>query len=137
MTFTLALIAVVSAIGAPRVAESLSVYRVRAGARQVFADLQAARMAAVTENNRYRVSLVDAYRYRIHDDTDGDSTIDVGETVVQKDVREAGSALSVSLTAPVTFLGTGTALAAATFTVTGQGRTKTVTVTAMGRVRVD
>lgn len=110
VTVVVAVLSGLLAASAPALVETLDIYRVQAGTRQIFGELQKARMAAVMENNRYRVSVVGGTRYDIHDDDDGDDIEDRGEAVTTGDIRSDGPGLSLAATGPVTFAPNGVAL---------------------------
>jgi Tfp pilus assembly protein FimT len=122
----------------PSFSQMLSIYALQGASRQVFADLQRARMAAVSENNRYVIRFIDSHTYTVHDDSNSNGTIDAGETVTTVDLQKDWPAITVGATADtLTFLSDATVLAADTATVTSaSGKTRTITVNVAGYVRV-
>jgi Tfp pilus assembly protein FimT len=122
----------------PNFSQMLSIYALQGASRRVFADFQKARMAAVTENNRYVIRFIDSHTYTIHDDSNSNGTIDAGETVTTVDLQKDFPAITVGATVDsLTFFCDATVLAAGTATVTSaSGKTRMVTVNVAGYVRV-
>src|SRR5882724_8953360 len=112
----------------PSLSQMLSVYALQGASRQVFGDLQKARMAAVTENHRYVIRFIDSHTYTIHDDGNSNGTIDAGETVTTIDLQKDWPSVTVGATVDtLTFLSDATVLTAGTTTVTSaSGKTRTV-----------
>jgi Tfp pilus assembly protein FimT len=132
----LQLFTVLALIAAPNVYQTMQSYRLRAAVREVYSDLQNARMGAVVENHRYRFVVVDAQTYQLHDDTNNNGAIDTGESVTTRRISNDAPGATLSATSAITFLPDGTALASATVTVVKNSRTVNVVVSAGGRVRV-
>jgi len=124
-------------IASPYVYKLMQVYAVRAAAREVYSDLQNARMGAVMEDHRYRLVLVSAQTYQLHDDVNNNGAIDAGESVITRNITGDAPGVSLSGTSSVTFLPDGTALAGATFSATKGTRVITVVVDNGGRMRVN
>ena len=75
----LALTAIVVGTGAPNFSAMYDTYTLHGAARRIVADLRKARISAATENNWYRLELVDSQTYSIHDDDDNDGVEDAGD----------------------------------------------------------
>lgn len=133
---TLAVLAILLAVTAPIFSQIRQVYNLRGAAREIFSELQKARMAAVMENNRYRFSLVDSYNYKIHDDNDNDGAEDAGETVTTKNIQTDSPGVTLSATNTVTFIPNGTASTYGTITLTNTSGSKSVVVSSAGRIRI-
>lgn len=121
---------------APIFSELLGMYHLRGATQELFAELQRARLAAVMENHRYRVSVDRGTGYyEIHDDKNNDDAEDSGEVSIRSvDIQNPGVILEGDDI--VTFLPNGTALTYGTFTVISRsGRTKSLVVSSGGRIR--
>jgi Tfp pilus assembly protein FimT len=121
---------------APIFSELLGMYHLRGATQELFAELQRARLAAVMENHRYRVSVDRGTGYyEIHDDKNNDNAEDSGEVSIRSvDIQNPGVILEGDDI--VTFLPNGTALTYGTFTVISRsGRTKSLVVSSGGRIR--
>jgi Tfp pilus assembly protein FimT len=121
---------------APIFSELLGMYHLRGATQELFAELQRARLAAVMENHRYRVSVDRGTGYyEIHDDKNNDNAEDSGEVSIRSvDIQNPGVILEGDDI--VTFLPNGTALTYGTFTVISRsGRTKSLMVSSGGRIR--
>ena len=66
-----AIMLVITAIATPSFYYWLPTYRLSAGARQIAADLQLARMKAISQNTRYRLSFTAANIYEMQKDDGG------------------------------------------------------------------
>lgn len=133
------IIGVVAIVSLPNIAEIREIYRLRTAAQGLFVDLQRARAAAITERNRYHISLVDSASYQIHDDDNNNNAEDDGAgSIVVRPVygEDVGSTISMN-SAQVTFLPTGRVLDLVTtyFTVTSDGGlSRQVQVSTVGRI---
>lgn len=124
------------AIMAPVFTEMLSVYHLRGATQELFAEMQRARLAAVMENHRYRLSVVPGTGlYEIHDDKNNNFAEDTGE-VSARSVAIQNPGITLSGDQVVTFLPNGTALTYGTITISsGSGRTKSLVISSGGRIR--
>jgi len=123
-------------IMAPIFTELLGVYHLRGATQELFAELQRARLAAVMENHRYRLTIVPGTGlYEIHNDKNNDNSEDSGEVSIRSvAIQNPGIALAGDDI--VTFLPNGTALTYGTITLSnGSGRTRTLIVSSGGRIR--
>jgi Tfp pilus assembly protein FimT len=121
---------------APIFSELLGVYHLRGATQELFSELQRARLAAVMENHRYRLSVEPGTGYyEIHDDRNNNSAEDSGEVSIRNvDIQNPGVTLEGEEI--VTFLPNGTALTYGTITVISRsGRTKSLVVSSGGRIR--
>ena len=125
----------------PSMYRSLEMYRLRAGARELYADLQSARMGAVMANHRYRLSVIDGQTYQLHDDKNNNGVIDSGETVTTRSIQRDARGVTLSAASTIIFAGDGSAPAPGTLTLSSTNSTKTTTVTVVvssaGRVRIN
>ena len=128
---------VLFAIGVPSVSNVFAVYALHGASGELVANLQKARVAAASQNNRFVVHRTNAHTYTIHDDDDGDGVQDDGEAVTTIDTAQQWPGISITSTGDVTFRPDGSALSAVTFTVTAQNGTDSVTVSTAGRIRAE
>ena len=130
----IAIMMVVTAIATPTFYYWLPKYRLSASARQISADLQLARMKAISQNTKYRLRFIDNNTYQIWKDdggwaqapNTGDFDLPDGITVTN------GTPFNTS-----EFQSRGTANATGTITVTNGDDTRAVCVRTVGRVFID
>ena len=133
---TITIGAILLGMAMPSLSQMTRVYAVRGAARQIYSDLQSARMAAVMENNRYHVAVTGSTTYKLHDDENGDGA-ETGETVTARTLDASSGSVSVTATGVVTFAPNGTAATGETFTVAGPGGSSfQIAVSSGGRIRI-
>lgn len=135
---TVSVIGVVLLALSPVLSRLLQVYELRGAAQRLYADLQRARIAAISENNRYRVHVeAGSDRYVIHDDDNSDDVENDGaSSLVTLSISE-GAGVTFSAAGTVGFAPNGTALAPVTFTIRNPvGESRTVKIESGGRIRV-
>jgi type IV fimbrial biogenesis protein FimT len=131
------LIATLLASAVPVFSEVIEVYRLRGAARQIFSELQMARVTAIAENNRFTVSVADDHRFKVHDDDDGNGEENAGEEVRLESIRGDQTGTSLTATGRITFTPSGRAVDHGTITVSSRsGRVKQVNVSPAGRIRI-
>ena len=82
LIITMAIIGIVSAIAIPNFSKWKEKHEIDGQAQKVYFDLMLARTAAVKSNNDVRVTFnLVANTYTIHEDNDGDGTVDAGENL--------------------------------------------------------
>jgi type IV fimbrial biogenesis protein FimT len=125
---TLGIIGALLAAALPNIASVTRIYPVRSGARQVYSDLQNARMAAVTENRPYTFTVLDSGSYAVQAGSDAPLTIPLAA---------ASSGVSISAPSAIGFDSRGTATTATSVTVANSsGDTVAVAVSPAGRIRI-
>lgn len=130
------LVGILSIMG-PVFSQLLGIYHLRGATQEIFSELQRARLAAVMENHRYRLSVIEGTgTYEILDDKNNNGAADGGEVTTRGvDIENPGVVLSGE-DIGVTFLPNGTALTSGSITIShGNGRTRSVVVSSGGRVR--
>ncbi len=111
--------------------------RLNGAARMVMSDLMAARMKAVSLNQRVKVSFVSNHSYEIWNDANGDETVADNEgDDIGKDIRPDYYDVTLSASAEPVFQPRGTASPAGTVTLTNTQGSKYVIFTLPGRVRI-
>jgi Tfp pilus assembly protein FimT len=112
----------------PYFASVTRIYSVRSGARQVYSELQNARMAAVTENRSYTFTVLDSRSYTIRAGADAPQTIPLGA---------ASSGVSISAPRAIGFDSRGGATSATTVTIANRwGDSAAVVVSTAGRIKI-
>jgi Tfp pilus assembly protein FimT len=135
---TLGFSAVVLLAMAPVLSRLAAAYQLRGAAQQMFGELQRARLAAVSENNRYAVRCEPGSdRYRVHDDdNDDDVENDASGSLWARALSDSPGVVFESAD-PISFAPNGTALGSGEIVlVNGAGEKRVVTVGAGGRVRI-
>jgi hypothetical protein len=128
---------VLAGITAPVVSSIRQQYASGGAPREIFVQLQRARMSAVVENHRFNITVVDRTHYRVHDDANSNGTVDAGETVTTLDITKNGPGVTLSPTATtITFAPDATAPVYGNIIVQGAGVTRAVQVSRGGRVTI-
>ncbi len=133
---TIAVFAILASIAIPTFMSLMPGMRLNGAARQVMTDLMAARMKAVSENNRFRVFFIDNHQYKILDDDNNNNAENSGEWTQTKDIQDEYYDVTFSATADPIYYPRGTAFGT-TVTVTNSSGTKTVKVAFTGRVKIE
>jgi Tfp pilus assembly protein FimT len=136
----MALFAALMLSAVPVLPRLLAAYQLRGATQYVYSELQRARVAAVTENNRYRFTVADGTsQFFVHDDENGDDVENDGDGTVASlslDVDSPGVKLSAD--GAVSFAPNGAARAPRRIYLTGTtGNTSIVTVSAGGRIKIE
>src|SRR6266542_348346 len=122
---TLAIVAMLLGTAFPNIASVTRIYSVRSAARQVYSELQNARMSAVMANQSYTFTI-----------TGGGTTYTVSPSPGTATALEAAG-ITMSAANAITFASNGTASASATVTVSNSfGDTMQVAVGPGGGVRI-
>jgi Tfp pilus assembly protein FimT len=122
---TMAIVAVLVGAAFPNIASVTRAYSVRSAARQVYSEVQNARMSAVMANQSYTFTI-----------NGGGTTYTVSPSPGTATALEA-TGITMSAPSAITFASDGTASATATVTVTNSfGDTMQVAVGSAGRVRI-
>jgi len=132
---------VITAIATPSFYYWLPTYRLSAGARQIAADLQLARMKAISQNTRYRLSFTAANIYEMQKDDAGfDVAPGHGSVKLPEGITVTGSPFNTSV-----FQSRGTASITQTITLTNKGpsetaddeNTRLVCIKTVGRIKIE
>ena len=133
---TIVVFAILAAIAIPTFMSLLPGMRLNGAARQVMTDLMAARMKAVSENNRFRVFFIDNHQYKILDDDNNNNAENAGEWTQTKDIQNEYHDVTFSSSANPIYYPRGTAYGT-TITLTNSSGSKTVKVAITGRVKIE
>lgn len=136
MLIVIAVMGIMMTIAIPNYQTFMTQRRLNGAAREVMSDLMAARMQAITKNNRFRVIVVDAAQYQILDDANNNNAVDAGEAIQTKNIQTNYHDVTLSKTANPIFNPRGTATLGGTITVTNPRGSKYVIVALNGRVRI-
>ena len=126
----IAIMMVVTAIATPTFTQWLPTYRLSAGARQIAADLQLARMRAISQNTTYRLNiLAGGTQYQL--EKDAGFTLESGPFTLP-------DGITASPTGPTSvFQSRGTASADDITVTNAPGNTKHICVKTVGRVHIE
>lgn len=125
----LAIVGVLATTASPALSQILRIYRLNAAAREVFAQLQGARIAAISQNARYSWNLVAGSdrMYRVDGATAG----------AVRDIQANCPGVSLSGAATVSFNPSGTAPNSGTIVLTNTyGTTRQVSVSPAGLIQI-
>jgi prepilin-type N-terminal cleavage/methylation domain-containing protein len=138
LVIAMSLFAILAFTAVPSFSALMQQYGLRGASREMQAELQWARMAAIARNHDLRVIVLSSTTYKIHDDTNSNGAIDSGENVVVHHIEQtSGTSMSLSpVSGTITFAPDGTAPQYGNLTVTNGALSKTVTVSRGGKVRV-
>ncbi|MBU1184435.1 MAG: GspH/FimT family pseudopilin [Proteobacteria bacterium] len=135
LMIVIAIMGIMATIAVPSYQTFMAQRRLNGAARQVMSDLMAARMKAVSLNQRVKVSFSD-HVYQIWNDADGNKTVadDEGDDI-EKDIHPDYYDVTFIASANPVFQPRGTA-SGATITLTNSRGSRYVIVALTGRVRI-
>jgi len=138
MMIVIAIMAILAGIAAPNFQTYMAQRRLNGAARQVMTDLMAAKMKAVTENNEFKIFLLDNHQYKILNDNNNNGTEDSGELFQTKDIHPDYHDVTLSMGAikTIIFDPRGT-VSNRTVTATNSAGIKTITTSLAGRVKIN
>ncbi len=111
-------------------------WRLNGAARQVVSDFMGAKMQAVTQGNKYRVTFLDDRHYTILDDDNSNGKPDPGELLVTRDIQTEYSGVTLISTNNPIFHPRGTASNLGTVTLKNSAGSKRISVGITGRVKM-
>ena len=118
------------------VTSQLPKWRLNGATRQVVSDFMGAKMQAVTQGNKHRVTFLDNHHYAILDDDNSNGRPDPGELLVTRDIRTDYVDVTMSWTNNPIFHPRGTASNLGTVTLKNSAGSKSISVGITGRVKV-
>jgi type IV fimbrial biogenesis protein FimT len=133
----IAIVGILATVAVPNVLSQMPKYRLNGAAQQIFGDLMAARMKAVSHNTRVKIFFSGENTYKICDDANNDGTVDNCEgnsRIVNIQSNYKGITLT-SNNNPI-FSPRGTASNLATISITSSAGTKSITIAITGRVQI-
>jgi type IV fimbrial biogenesis protein FimT len=139
MMIVIAIMGIFAGIAIPNYLAWLPKSRLNGAARQVMGDLMAARMKAVSLNQRVKVFFYSSHQYKICDDADNNGTVADGEGDVQlRDIQNEYSDVIFDSSNPPdpVFSSRGTATNP-TITLQNSSGSKDITISIAGRVKIN
>ena len=139
MMIVVAIMAILATIAAPNLQTYMTQRRLNGAARQVMTDLMAARMKAVSLNQRAKVSFGSNHTYQIWNDADGNGTIADNEgDDIERDIHPDYHDVTFFASANPVFQTRGTATDSKVTLTSSSGPEKYVKVAfTTGRVKID
>ena len=133
LMIVIAIMGIIAAIAVPSYQAFMAQRRLNGATRQVMSDLMAARMKAVSLNQKVKVSFGSNHTYQIWNDANGDGTVDNDEgDDIEKDIHPDYYDVTFSASADPVFQPRGTANG----TTVTLNSTKYVKVHLTGRVKI-
>jgi prepilin-type N-terminal cleavage/methylation domain-containing protein len=138
LSIAIAVVGILATIAAPNVLTEMPKFRLNGAAQQIFGDLMAARMKAVSHNRKVKIFFTDDNQYKICDDADNDGSVDdcEGESKVV-DINENYKGITLSSNNNPIFNPRGTASNLATINIENLSGTRCITIAITGRVRIN
>jgi type IV fimbrial biogenesis protein FimT len=137
MMVTMGVFAVVMAVAVPSFLAFRPSMQLNGASREVLGKLMWARSKAVEQNSTYVVIFPTDHTFQMFNDTNGNSTLDVGEWTQTIDLQTDYSDVTFSKSGvDPTFNSRGTTGGTTTITLNNESGSKTVTVTPTGNVKI-
>jgi len=131
----ISLLGVLSAFAIPFFNSFLPGYRLNGAARQILSDFMLMRSRAVKENNTYLVTFTPPTQYLLHDDDNGNGTVEVQEWSLARNLAQNYIGVTLTATTNLTFTSRGTTTAG-TVTVTNAVEMRTIVTNITGFVEI-
>lgn len=138
LLMAIAVVGILATIAVPNILTEMPKFRLNGAAQQIFGDLMAARMKAVSHNRKVKVFFSDDNQYKICDDADNNGSVDDCEgdsKVININDNYKGIILS-SNNNPI-FNPRGTASNLATINIENLAGTRCIAIAITGRVRIN
>lgn len=129
------IIAVIIGIAIPVYVSMKPSIQLSGATRQIMSDLMWARMHAISENNEFKVSFIDSYKYEILDDNNDNGKFDDGESKITRNIQDKYEGITLSSNNNLIFHPRGNVAPTATVTIANSSGTKSVSIALTGRVR--
>jgi len=138
LLIAIAVVGILATIAVPNVLTEMPKFRLNGATQQLFGDLMAARMKAVSQNKRVKIFFNADDQYKICDDINGDGIVDDCEGDSRTiNIQDHYKGITLSSTNNPTFHPRGTASNLATINITNLAGTKSITIAITGRVRIN
>jgi type IV fimbrial biogenesis protein FimT len=131
------IVGILATVAIPSVIGQMPKYRLNGATQQIFGDLMAARMKAVSHNTRVKIFFTGGNTYKICDDANNDGTVDECEGDARI-INIQTNYKDITLTSnnnPI-FSPRGTASNLPTISMTNSAGTKNITIAITGRIQV-
>ena len=126
----------VALMGQSWLTSQLPKWRLNGATRQVVSDFRGAKMQAVTQGNKHRVTFLDGHHYTLLDDDNSNGKPDPGELLVTRDIRTDYVDVTLTSTNNPIFHPRGTASNLGTVTLKNSAGAKSISIGITGRVKV-
>ena len=136
LVIVMGILVILGSLSQTWLSSQLPKWRLNGAARQLASDLTAAKMKAVTQGRKHRVSFLDSHRYTVLEDQNNNGRPDLGEPLVERDIQNDYGDVTLTSTNNPIFHPRGTASNLATVTLSNSAGSKTVTVGITGRIKV-
>ena len=136
LVVVMSLLLIVALLGQYWLSSQMPRWRLDGATRQVVSDFMEAKMQAVTQGNKYRVTFLDDRYYTILDDDNSNGKPDPGELLVTRNIQTEYSGVTLTSTNNPIFLPRGTASNLGTVTLKNSAGSKSISIGITGRVKV-
>jgi type IV fimbrial biogenesis protein FimT len=138
LLIAIAVVGILATIAAPNVLTEMPKFRLNGAAQQIFGDLMAARMKAVSHNRKVKIFFSGENQYKICDDADNNGSVDdcEGDSKVIN-INENYKGITLSSNNNPIFNPRGTASNLATINIANSAGTRCITIAITGRVRIN
>jgi prepilin-type N-terminal cleavage/methylation domain-containing protein len=137
LIIAIAIAGILVTIAVPNILTEVPKFRLNGATQQIFGDLMAARMKAVSRNRRVKIFFTGGNTYKVCDDANNDGTIDdcEGDSKIIN-IQNSYKGVTLSSNNSPIFNPRGTASNLATITVTNSAGTKSITIAITGRMQI-
>jgi prepilin-type N-terminal cleavage/methylation domain-containing protein len=133
----IAIVGILATVAVPNVVSQMPKYRLNGATQQIFGDLMAARMKAVSHNTRVKIFFSGENTYKICDDANNDNTVDDCEGASRIiNIQDNYKGIALTSTNNPIFSPRGTASNFATISITSSAGTKSITIAITGRLQI-
>ena len=136
LVVVMSILLMVALLGQYWLSSQMPKWRLNGATRQVVSDFMGAKMQAVTQGNKHRVTFLDDRYYTILDDDNGNGKPDPGELLVTRDIQTDYSDVTLTSTNNPIFHPRGTASNLGTVTLKNSAGSKSISIGITGRVKV-
>lgn len=142
LVIVIAILGILAAIAIPNMKPYMAQRRLNGAVREVYSELMAARMQAVSENRWIALVIADTSHYKLFRDNNNNGTVETGETIRTNDLHT--SYHDVNFSSPsgtvIIFKPDGTrdnTLSNNTLVLAGSAESKSITVNNNGQVKIN
>jgi len=136
LVIVMSILSIVALLSQNWLTSQLPKWRLNGATRQVVSDFMGAKMQAVTQGNKHRVTFLDDHHYTILDDDNSNGRPDPGELLVTRDIQTDYVDVTLTSTNNPIFHPRGTASNLGTITLKNSAGSKSISVGITGRVKV-
>ncbi len=136
LVIVMSILLMVTLLGQYWLSSQMPKWRLNGATRQVVSDFMGAKMQAVTQGNKHRVTFVDDRFYTILDDDNSNGKPDPGELLVTRDIQTDYPDVTLISTNNPIFHPRGTASNLGTITLKNSAGSTSISIGITGRVKV-